>query len=116
MAEKLKPCPFCGRKMVFHKNTYTNKYGKQVTEQYYMHEDYDINKEESCILDDIDMPFTIGAGDARPDTGYIGEYGEKWNTRVAPHHNANTETCVCCGAEIPEGRQVCPVCENGEDK
>lgn len=39
-----------------------------------------------------------------------------WNTRVAPHHNANTETCVCCGAEIPEGRQVCPACENGEDK
>ena len=28
----------------------------------------------------------------------------------------NTETCVCCGAEIPEGRQVYPVCENGEDK
>lgn len=27
-----------------------------------------------------------------------------------------TETCVCCGAEIPEGRQVCPVCENREDK
>lgn len=24
----------------------------------------------------------------------------------------NTETCVCCGAEIPEGRQVCPKCEN----
>lgn len=23
----------------------------------------------------------------------------------------NTETCVCCGAEIPEGRQVCPACE-----
>lgn len=22
-----------------------------------------------------------------------------------------TETCVCCGAEIPEGRQVCPSCE-----
>lgn len=33
-------------------------------------------------------------------------------TITAPHHNANTETCVCCGAEIPEGRQVCPVCEN----
>ncbi len=95
MAEKLKPCPFCGRKMVFHKDTYTNKYGKQVTKQYYMHEDYDINKEESCILDEINMPFVIGAGDARPnqcqyrlscwhwrpDTGYIGEYGEKWNRR-----------------------------------
>lgn len=22
-----------------------------------------------------------------------------------------TEKCVCCGAEIPEGRQVCPSCE-----
>ena len=27
----------------------------------------------------------------------------------------NSEICVCCGAEIPEGRQVCPVCENGCD-
>lgn len=32
-------------------------------------------------------------------------------TITAPHHNANTETCVCCGAEIPEGRQVRPACE-----
>lgn len=23
----------------------------------------------------------------------------------------NSEYCVCCGAEIPEGRQVCPSCE-----
>lgn len=22
-----------------------------------------------------------------------------------------SERCVCCGAEIPEGRQVCPTCE-----
>ena len=22
-----------------------------------------------------------------------------------------TERCICCGREIPEGRQVCPVCE-----
>lgn len=21
------------------------------------------------------------------------------------------DTCVCCGREIPEGRQVCPTCE-----
>lgn len=25
----------------------------------------------------------------------------------------NTDVCVCCGAEIPEGRQVCPACERG---
>ena len=28
----------------------------------------------------------------------------------------NTDVCVCCGAEIPKGRQVCPACEHGEDK
>lgn len=22
-----------------------------------------------------------------------------------------SETCICCGEEIPEGRQVCPICE-----
>lgn len=25
----------------------------------------------------------------------------------------NADTCVCCGAIIPEGRQVCWTCENG---
>lgn len=25
-----------------------------------------------------------------------------------------TDTCVCCGREIPEGRQVCPTCESIE--
>lgn len=24
----------------------------------------------------------------------------------------NSEYCVCCGEEIPEGRQVCPACED----
>ena len=23
-----------------------------------------------------------------------------------------SNTCVCCGREVPEGRQVCPICEN----
>lgn len=27
-----------------------------------------------------------------------------------------TEKCVCCGEEIPEGRQVCPSCESGNIK
>lgn len=22
------------------------------------------------------------------------------------------ETCICCGEEIPEGRQICPICES----
>lgn len=24
-----------------------------------------------------------------------------------------TEYCVCCGAEVPEGRMVCWACEHG---
>lgn len=28
----------------------------------------------------------------------------------------NAERCVCCGAVIPEGRQVCPDCEKMEQK
>lgn len=81
MNEQLKPCPFCGRKMKFYRKKYTNKYGKEITEQYFMHEE-EKEGEDSCILDDICMPFVIGAGDANLETGYMGEYAEKWNKRV----------------------------------
>ena len=47
-----------------------------------MHENYDIHQEKSCILDDINQPFVIGAGDADATTGYIGEYATKWNERI----------------------------------
>ena len=73
--KELKPCPFCGRKMVFHRYEYINKYGKMVVEQYYMHEE----KEAKCILDEICMPLVICAGDATDK--YIGEYAELWNRR-----------------------------------
>ena len=26
---------------------------------------------------------------------------------------AETDTCICCGAPIPEGRQICPWRESG---
>lgn len=76
LAARLKPCPFCGRKMEFHRDEHINKYGKRVIEQYYMHE----SQEVECILDEICMPFVIGAGDATDD--YIGEYAELWNSRA----------------------------------
>lgn len=28
----------------------------------------------------------------------------------------NENRCVCCGAIIPEGLQVCPICEQKEQK
>ena len=74
--KELKPCPFCGRKMVFHREEFINKYGQKVVHQYYMHEE----KETKCILDEICMPLVIGAGDATDE--YIGGYAELWNRRA----------------------------------
>ena len=34
---------------------------------------------------------------------------EKRKIRIAPNR------CVCCGEVIPEGRQVCPACEEDDD-
>lgn len=75
--EKLKPCPFCGGNLNFFREEYTNKYGKRVVLQYWLHDDID------CILNDICMPFALGAGDADIKTGYAGEYAEKWNRRFS---------------------------------
>ena len=82
LGDKLAPCPFCKRKMVFYRCEWNNKYGKHCISQYYMHEPYDIDKEENCILDEINDVFVIGAGDADESTGYIGEYAEKWNQQL----------------------------------
>lgn len=79
---RLKPCPFCGRKMQFHNDVQIGRDGKRRNYLYFLHEDYDINKEESCILDDICMPFSIGAGDACLESGCIGEYATRWNKRA----------------------------------
>ena len=53
-----------------------NRFGKRIIEQYWMHDDTD------CVLNDINQPFVLGAGDANPETGYPGEYAEKWNRRA----------------------------------
>jgi uncharacterized Zn finger protein (UPF0148 family) len=29
---------------------------------------------------------------------------------------ADVDHCVCCGSPIPEGRQVCPICEKNTNK
>ena len=72
----LKPCPFCGGKLNFYRENYVNRFGKRIIEQYWMHDDTD------CVLNDINQPFVLGAGDANPETGYPGEYAEKWNRRA----------------------------------
>lgn len=44
-------------------------------------------------------------------------HGELAQMEQAAKNKAdNTNRCVCCGEEIPEGRMVCPICENGRSK
>lgn len=76
---ELKPCPFCGGRMDFYQEHRINRRGNPYTELYWMHDDTD------CVLNDIFEPFILGAGDARPEEGYPGEYAEKWNRRVIEH-------------------------------
>lgn len=89
--DNLKPCPFCGRKMRFHNDVRLDRNGKRRNYFYFLHEDYDINKEVSCILDDICMPFSIGAGDAHLELDRIGEYATRWNKRVCNDEDAMHE-------------------------
>lgn len=78
--DELKPCPFCGGKMKFIRESHINKRGREITNQYYMHGDH--GQTGTCILDEMYAPFIVGAGDANPEEGYIGEYAEMWNRRV----------------------------------
>lgn len=68
--------------MQFHNDMRIGRDDKRRNYFYFMHADYDESKEVSCILDDICMPFSIGAGDACLESGCIGEYATRWNKRA----------------------------------
>ena len=36
----------------------------------------------------------------------------KGTTKNSMYRFNNAERCVCCGVIVPEGREICPVCEN----
>lgn len=80
LGAKLKPCPFCKRNMMFMRGMHRNKMGHYYVSQCYMHAD---DKSEECILDDLMMPLCLGAGDARPEDDFLGEYAEKWNNSLS---------------------------------
>lgn len=47
---ELKPCPFCGGEMKFHRDSFVNKYGQTVVHQYYLHADTEQDEEYHEIL------------------------------------------------------------------
>lgn len=75
MDGKLHPCPFCGGKFYLHHETYTNSRGHEV-QGYWWESDCEID----CLYYDIhEEPWHIGAGDVNISSGYVGEYGDRWN-------------------------------------
>jgi len=48
----------------------------------------------------------------------IADYGDIRVAEVVRRekHAYNTsDSCVCCGATVPEGRMICLICEKGEE-
>lgn len=75
MNGKLKPCPFCGGEFHLIHESYINKNNVKV-HGYYWESQCHMN----CLLYDILCePFHMGAGDVDIKTGYVGEYGTRWN-------------------------------------
>ena len=89
--DNLKPCPFCGRKMQFFKFSFKGRDGKKHRRMYFIHEDYNPYEDGYCILDELCTQFSIGAGDADIEKGYIGEYATKWNKRACNDEDAMHE-------------------------
>ena len=89
--DNLKPCPFCGRKMQFFKFSFKGRDGKKHRHMYFIHEDYNPYEDGYCILDELCTQFSIGAGDADIEKGYIGEYATKWNKRACNDEDAMHE-------------------------
>ncbi len=76
----VKPCPFCGARLRWNDNKYKNSNGHEVHEMYFSHD-----RGGGCIFGELEFPlgiFHLGAGDARPEKGYWGEYAELWNRRA----------------------------------
>lgn len=79
MAAKLKPCPFCGEGFRFFREVKEYDNGDRLTGQYYLH-DGRYNSGDYCPMIMMGMN-TLGAGDADPEAGRIGELAEMWNRR-----------------------------------
>jgi len=71
----LKPCPFCGAKLIFTQSVWIDKSGNLREDRYWLHDDV------ACVLNEANVLFSIGAGDARPEYDYPGENALKWNKR-----------------------------------
>lgn len=43
------------------------------------------------------------------------EMAQRFARKYEENNEAVVEGCICCGAYVPEGRQICPICERQDD-
>lgn len=77
--------------MQFFKFSFKGRDGKKHRLMYFIHKDYNPYEDGYCILDELCTQFSIGAGDADIEKGYIGEYATKWNKRACNDEDAMHE-------------------------
>lgn len=88
MADRIMDCPFCGGGFEFVREITEYDNGDRRTIQYWLHKPPKYESRDYCILE-LTGVFTLGAGDARPEDGYIGESAEMWNRRYTGCRDRN---------------------------
>ena len=71
-------------------------------------------KPHNCTVDGIEFVGDIVVVGVRGDKFVNYDYGWRGSKLMFPglwEYDHNVDRCVCCGAIIPEGRQVCPICD-----
>ena len=72
-------------------------------------------KPHNCTVDGIEFVGDIIVVGVRGDKFVSFDYGWGGSKLLFPglweYDQESVDRCVCCGAIIPEGRQVCPICD-----
>ncbi|PKM63308.1 MAG: hypothetical protein CVU97_01010 [Firmicutes bacterium HGW-Firmicutes-21] len=53
----------------------------------------------------------LSSDERKNNNNQAGQSGAE-NKIIIKARTDNAEHCVCCGAIVPEGREICPICES----
>ena len=67
------------------------------------------------VMAGLSILFLIGTLVTLKRAREIEEMVQKLARKYEKTNEAVVEGCVCCGAYVPEGRQICPICERQDD-
>lgn len=97
---KIKPCPFCGGEMKFHRDSLVNKYGQTVVYKYYQHADTEqVRNQPTANIQEVKHGQWISTGSA---LGYIEYHCSECNNYLFLDSKSNDlyDYCPYCGAKM----------------